>query len=131
MTLSEVLRPKANALTLKASRLSIVLVDTASPPGLALLLSGDLDTDSSGMFQFFAVESLQEMKPPSTLIIDLSAVSYISSTGVGSLATILSETKRRSIKLSLCGIPKHVWNIIDLLGFTSFFSFIDSYKACP
>jgi len=130
MTLSKVLQPKANSPRLKASRLSIGLVDTAAPAGLGLILTGDLDTDSSGEFQSFILEVLQEMKPLSTLVLDLSALSYISSTGVGSLTAILTETKRRRIGLSLCGIPRHIWNIIDLLGFTAFFSFIDSYEAC-
>lgn len=129
MSLSMILQPKANTLKIKAARLSVVLVDTASPPGLALLLSGDLDTDSSSGFQSFVLDSLLEMKPQTTLIIDLASLTYLSSTGVGSLAAILSDTRRRNIRLSLCSIPKHVWNIIDLLGFTAFFTFIDSYEV--
>ena len=131
MSLSATLQPKASALTLRNTRLSIVLVDTASPPGLALLLSGDLDTDTSGGFQGFIIEFLQDIKPPFTLILDLSALSYISSTGVGSLTAILSETRKRRLGLSIYGIPKHIWSIIDLLGFTAFFPVIDSYEACP
>jgi anti-sigma B factor antagonist len=130
MTLSQVLEPRANTPRLKATRLSLMLADSANPSGLVLALAGDLDTDSSGEFQSFVLEALQEMKTPSTLILDLSALSYISSTGVGSLTAILSEARRRRVGLSICGTPKHIWNIIDLLGFTAFFSFIDSYEAC-
>ncbi|MFH2115189.1 MAG: STAS domain-containing protein [Spirochaetota bacterium] len=131
MTLSQILQPRANSFKLKATRLSLEPVDSAKPTGLALVLAGDLDTNSSGEFQSFVLESLSEMKPPSTLILDLSGLTYISSTGVGSLTAILGEAKRRHIALSICGIPKHIWNIIDLLGFTAFFSFIDAFEACP
>jgi anti-sigma B factor antagonist len=130
MTLSQVLQARAGSPRLKASRLSLVLDDCADPGGLVVILTGDLDTDSSGEFQAFVLEALPEMEPLSTLVLDLSALSYISSTGVGSLTAILTETKKRRIRLSLCGIPKHIWNIIDLLGFTAFFSFIDSYEVC-
>jgi anti-sigma B factor antagonist len=107
-----------------------MIADSANPAGLVLALTGDLDTDSSGEFQSFVLETLQQMVSPTTLILDLSALSYISSTGVGSLTAILSEARKRRIGLSICGIPKHIWNIIDLLGFAAFFTFIDSYEAC-
>ena len=131
MSLSEALEPKIATFKAKVKRLPIVFVDTASPEGLAVCISGDLDTDSSYDFQAFMLEILREIKPASCLILDLSGLTYISSTGVGSLTTILSETRKHKIKLHICGVPKHIWNIIDLLGFTAFFSFIDSYQACP
>lgn len=129
MTLSQALQPRASSPRLKASSLSLVLADSVKPNGLVLILSGDLDTDSSGEFQSFVFEALNEMTPPCTLILDLSALTYISSTGVGSLTAILSETRKRRTGLSIYGTPKHIWNIIDLLGLTAFFSFIDSYEA--
>ena len=131
MTLSQELQSRANSPKMKASRLSLALADSIKPTGLVLILAGDLDTDSTGEFLSFVLESLSVMKPPTTLILDLSALKYISSTGVGSLTAILSETRRKGIGLSICSIPKHIWNIIDLLGFTAFFSFIDSYEVDP
>lgn len=131
MTLSQELQSRANSPKMKASRLSLALADSIKPTGLVLILAGDLDTDSSSEFLTFVLESLSVMKPPTTLILDLSALKYISSTGVGSLTAILSETRRKGIGLSIYSIPKHIWNIIDLLGFSAFFSFIDSYEVGP
>ena len=131
MSLSALLQPRADTLRLKANRLSILLHDTASPPGLAVCLSGDLDTDSAGDFQSFVFDSLQNMKPQTTLILDLKELTYISSTGVGSLTAALNDSRRRNIKLAICNIPRQVWNIIALRGVAAFLSFLDSYEVCP
>jgi anti-sigma B factor antagonist len=131
MSTRDRLQLKAESFNAKATRLSIVLADCCEPVGLALLVKGDLDTDSSGHFQTFVFEVLAELQPGSTLILDLAALNYLSSTGVGSLTAILSNAKKRKIGLAISSIPKRIWNIIDLLGFTAFFTFIDSYEVRP
>ncbi len=97
----------------------------ASPPCLAIEVDGVLDTQNSGDFQNMLIQTFETAREYGGLVLDLSRLNYISSTGVGALTTLLVEAQRHSITFQLCRISEQVRSILDVLGFTSFFPMID------
>jgi anti-anti-sigma factor len=89
---------------------------------LELALQGELDLKASSDLTPLLEAAVLDCPPKGRLVLDLSLVSYISSTGVGLLSTILVNAKRRSVSLVLLDIPPRVRNIMDTLGLMSFFT---------
>ncbi|MGO8694439.1 MAG: STAS domain-containing protein [Rectinemataceae bacterium] len=96
-----------------------------SPPRLSIAVDGVLDTQNSGDFQAVMVQAFETAKEYGGLVLELSRLNYISSTGVGALTTLLVEAQRHSIPFQLCRISEQVRSILDILGFTSFFPLFD------
>ena len=65
--------------------------------------------------------ALRECPSRGKVVLDLRLVSYISSTGVGLLATSMVEASKRSVTFALDNITPRVRSIIDTLGLLSFF----------
>jgi anti-anti-sigma factor len=101
---------------------------SAIPPALVIFVSGSLDTDNSGDFGKVLIDSLAEAHARGGLILDLEGLGYISSMGIGSLVSILIESRRQHIPLKLCNMRKGLRFTIDVLGFLTFFEFVDGYE---
>jgi anti-anti-sigma factor len=99
-------------------------VDTRrSPTGdLVLVLAGDLEMKASTDLAPLLDCALLECPPRGRLLLDLSQVGYISSTGVGLIATGMVKAESRSITLVLRDVPPRVRAIMDTLGLLSFFT---------
>ena len=79
-----------------------------------------LDNESSVPF-VKAMERLLEANPSiQTLELDLSEIRYISSTGVGALASVYMSAQRHQTNFSIINPSKHVTTILSLLGFEIF-----------
>jgi anti-sigma B factor antagonist len=96
-----------------------------SPPGLCLAVGGSLDNDNSRDFLQLAQAALDGIRGGDALILDLAGLEYISSTGVGTLTTLLAESRRRETYLFLRGMQERVKAVFDVLGFSEFFSFLE------
>ncbi len=107
---------------------SLTRKTSAAPPALVVVVDGDLDTSDSPDFLKAALAALYEAKKDGGLIIDLAALRYASSTGVGALTSTLIEAKKSDIPFYLCGISKRVMSVFEVLGFSSFFTFIERYE---
>jgi anti-anti-sigma factor len=96
-----------------------------APGTLIIVIEGQLVTDNSPEV-VTQLQKIFEMDPlPSRLVVDLRDLRYASSTGIGAIARLLVECNTRLIPLDLANIPANVKSIFDLLGFSSFFSFIE------
>jgi anti-anti-sigma factor len=93
----------------------------SDPSKLVIGVDGLLNTDNAEDFRDAVVSTLKEADGVKAAAFDLSKLSYISSTGIGSFTVIQSEAKRAGISLCLFGITEKVQSIFDNLGFTSFF----------
>jgi anti-sigma B factor antagonist len=89
---------------------------------LVLALSGELEMKASNDIAPLLEAALFEIPARGRLLLDLSRVGYISSTGVGLLATTMISAKKRLITLVLLDVPPRVRNIMDTLGLLSFFT---------
>lgn len=90
----------------------------------SLKLTGYIDTYNSAFFQ-----KKTEMLINGgfkNFLLDCSDLNYISSTGIGSLATFLRSTQAKDGHLVLLSLQPNVLEIFMILGFTQFFTIKDS-----
>ena len=93
---------------------------------IVLALGGELDMKASSEASPLLESALRECPSHGKLLLDMTRVGYVSSTGVGLLATTMVEANKLSIKLVLLNIPTRVWNIMNALGLLSFFAVEES-----
>jgi anti-anti-sigma factor len=88
---------------------------------IVLALSGELDMKASSDLAPVFDAVFLVCPPRGRIVLDLSHVGYITSTGVGLLTTTMVAAEKRSISLVLLDIPPRIRNIMDALGLMSFF----------
>lgn len=95
---------------------------------LKLIIEADgyLDNVNSMHFMEIVMKAIQENASIKTVVIDLLKISYISSTGIGSLSYILIQTKKTNLVLYLTNVGQKVRSVLNTLGLTDFFNIVDS-----
>ncbi|MEI6796128.1 MAG: STAS domain-containing protein [Methanomassiliicoccales archaeon] len=58
---------------------------------------------------------------PKPLLVDMGGVEYISSGGLRSFLLTLKESKKREVKMCLCGLAPSVSKVFKLAGFNTIF----------
>jgi len=107
--------------------LKLSLCGGSSPSApLMLELDGALDGANSDSFREFASLALAESRSSGGLVLGLARLRYISSTGVGALVNILSESMRSGPALYLKGISPSLRVLFEALGFSRIFSILDA-----
>ena len=92
---------------------------------LILYLKGYLDTRNSHFFTRM-FEDLGDLKRVTdSIVVDCLEIDYISSTGIGSFTMILINCRKQGVELYLSRVRNKVKDVLSLLGFTSFFTFLD------
>lgn len=81
---------------------------------------GELNIQSSPGFHTELVEIC--MQSPSHLLIDLTEVPYIDSSGIGTILEILRRTKQNGGRMSLVGISGHVLDVFKITRMDQVFS---------
>jgi anti-anti-sigma factor len=89
------------------------------PEGEGRLFEDDIDE---------CIEQILQLKDRSveTVAFNLSACSYLNSTGLGDLVKIKDALMDRDIRLVLTNISPRVRSIIDMVGVDSFFNIVES-----
>ena len=80
-------------------------------------VKGDIDLKSSHELRA-AILDLYEKRGQERVVLDLSGVNYIDSSGVASLVEGLQEAKKRSARFILCALneaPRHVLELTRLI----------------
>jgi anti-anti-sigma factor len=126
MTLPKAISEGIDRLAAKQEGLNLAVDESEHPRGLAIHIDGRLDSNNSNDFREFASSALPEAHAIGGMVVELSKVSYISSTGVGALTYLLAEAKRHEVPFYLQGMTEHTKAVFDVLGFTSFFSCVDA-----
>jgi len=62
------------------------------------------------------------------IILDLSELLYISSSGIGAMTTLRMQADHKKSPLFLVGMNEKVRKVSDILGFTGFFQLADSIE---
>ncbi|MEW5693910.1 MAG: STAS domain-containing protein [Candidatus Hydrogenedentota bacterium] len=78
-------------------------------------LTGFLDGHTSPRLK--AVFEKLYSKESVKIIVDMAGVSYISSTGIGTLMGALNLSEKNKGVLKICSLPTKILNIISMLGF--------------
>jgi anti-sigma B factor antagonist len=85
-------------------------------------VQGDIDLRRSVAFQNELSRVLSER--PRRLVINLSGVSYMDSSGIASLVKILSRTRKHSIDLRLCELSDRVQSLFEITRLNSVFKIV-------
>ena len=81
--------------------------------GAAIIdVSGDIDLNRSLDFQRSLLDVLEDR--PHRIVVNLSGVPYMDSSGVASLVKLLSRTRRVGTQLCLVGLTQRVQNLFEI-----------------
>ena len=101
--------------------LDLELQKVGSVPGCAVVaMKGYIDTYNTPPFQRQVEKAIQAGY--CRLIFDFSGITYVSSTGIGAFTQFLKKAKPRGGDLVLVGMIPSVFEVFQLLGFSSFFN---------
>jgi len=84
-------------------------------------VAGKIDSDTSP--QFTKVLSGLVASGKTKIVIDLSAVTFMSSAGIGASVKILNDCRSKKGDLRIAGIQSEVKKVFELLGFAAAFTF--------
>lgn len=87
-------------------------------------VQGDIDLHRSAAFQQGLLGVLDEN--PSRIVVDLSTVPYMDSSGVASLVKLLSRTKKLGVSLVLLSPSPKVRSILEITRLDGVFTLADS-----
>lgn len=99
-----------------------------SPPAGILSFEGILDHSNTIEFAEAVMEFFGGEWEEHPLILDLSGLQYISSSGIGSFTTIRVQADHKSSPLYLLNMNTKIRTVFDQLGFSSFFEIIDDLQ---
>jgi anti-sigma B factor antagonist len=89
-------------------------------------LSGELDIYTVGRFR----EDVQDLEPASTrIIIDLSDVTLVDSSGLGALVSLLNRSREGDGQLGLVCPQRRLRRVFEIAGLRRAFTFGDDYEA--
>ncbi|HOE96327.1 MAG TPA: STAS domain-containing protein [Candidatus Sumerlaeota bacterium] len=104
------------------------LYPDGGPPGIVeVRVSGFLDAHTVDVFEKSMEETIAQGY--NRVIMNLGALNYISSAGIGALMVLLQQLRRRQGEMVILQPSAKVFKILDLLGFTKIFSIADSPEA--
>jgi anti-anti-sigma factor len=63
------------------------------------------------------------------LVIDMSKLDYMSSAGLRALTTAQRNSKHMGGEVILAEVPKNVHEVLEVVGFTDFFTILDSVSS--
>lgn len=90
--------------------------------------------DVKGEMDLYNAHQLKELvnkmleKKINSFVINMEAVEYIDSSGVGSLIAICNTLKKQSAKLAISGVHGSVKKVIELTKLTTFFPLANSLE---
>ncbi len=94
-------------------------IDIRSRGGVTVVaLTGDLDTSTSRAVR---TDVLPRVEPDGKMIMDLSAVSYMSSAGLRFLLSLYRHTANHNGNLALVGVSPEIRDTMEVTGFLDFF----------
>ncbi|MGA2612236.1 MAG: STAS domain-containing protein [Spirochaetia bacterium] len=92
---------------------------------LVIFASGYIDTYNSLGFQRRTEKVVKAGFV--RLVIDMSAVNYVSSTGVGALTNLLKLVKPQNGDIVLLNIQPKIFEVLELLGFSKYFQVMENF----
>ncbi len=93
---------------------------------LVVTLAGDVDLHRTPELQQELVRVVE--RRPRRIVLDLTAVQYMDSSGVASLVKLLSSTRRQNVELKLCGLTHRVRSIFEITRLETVFDICPTLK---
>lgn len=99
-------------------------VDTKTiDEGVLISVSGSIDSRTAGQLQTQIMDRVSETK---NAVLDLSAVSFVSSAGLRVLLMVYRQIKAKDGKVILVGISEEIRDVMAMTGFINFFIISDT-----
>jgi anti-sigma B factor antagonist len=80
-------------------------------------ISGRLDTSSAPVFDAQLAPLLAQPRP--RILLDLGAVTYVSSAGLRSILQLVKHAAAHKGRVGMFGAPPHIMEVIEISGFPS------------
>ena len=84
--------------------------------------AGDIDLHRSAHFQQVLLSLLEHR--PKKIVVDLSGVGYMDSSGVASLVKLLARVRRKQISLMLAGLNERVRSVFEITRLDTVFQIV-------
>lgn len=97
-----------------------------SKQGEAVIVAplGDIDLTASPQLKVELKRVAGANPPPSRVIVDLSGVSYMDSSGLATLVEVLQASRKAHFKLIICGLQPRVRAIFDIAKLAMVFTIV-------
>ncbi|MBP7937296.1 MAG: STAS domain-containing protein [Phycisphaerae bacterium] len=89
-----------------------------------VVLSGEVDLHHTPEVHKALVGACQQR--PERLVINLSEVGYMDSSGIGTLVEIFRRVKSFGGKLVLCGLNERVYSVFEITRLNKFFEILET-----
>jgi len=95
-------------------------IEATQQAGVCIVsVSGSVDSLTSDEAESFLDQQIE--RGETRLVLDLTDVNYMSSSGLRVLMGTLKSTRQHKGDLYLAGLQNHIHELLDLAGFTSIF----------
>lgn len=98
------------------------LTGNETGPDIRLVLEGELDVASAPVL-LETLEDAAHSGSCKSIGLDVSALSYIDSTGIGVLVTLEKRARASGITLSMSSPTEEFIKLLDVMGLREFFAF--------
>lgn len=106
---------------------SVTIQSEKLPDGVVLAPSGEIDLSRSPSMRAQVAEVMKTA--PKRLVIDLSGVPYMDSSGVATLVEALQSTRKCGAKLLLCALTPRVRSILEISRLDTVFTIVADRAA--
>jgi anti-sigma B factor antagonist len=104
----------------------VIIASESLDDGQYLALSGDIDLSRSPAMRQELLHLAE--KGWQRLVIDLSDVSYMDSSGVATLVEALQQQRKHGGRMILCGLQERVRSIFEIARLDMVFTIVDSKR---
>jgi anti-sigma B factor antagonist len=116
---------KSSTTIINMSGATELVVDVETlPDGFILRPKGDVDMARSPALRIKLTEALKGK--PARLVVDLSDVPYMDSSGLATLIEALQTTRKNKIKFIVCNLSPRVRSILEIARLTTVFTVVDN-----
>jgi anti-anti-sigma factor len=98
------------------NRLECEIDNATSGAECVVTVRGDIDLASAPDFESSLRTAVEAS--PSTITIDLAALTFIDSSGLRVLVSLSKEAQSRGATLRLRNVPRHAQRVLDITGLT-------------
>ena len=106
---------------------SVIESSQAIDDGVCLQLTGEIDLSRSPELRHLLIQTAAEKHP--RVVIDLSGVPYMDSSGVATLVEALQAQRKGGGKMVLCSLQPKVMSIFEIARLNMVFTIVDDLEA--
>ena len=104
------------------TQIELTMADAVGVPnGVVVKVKGDIDSTTATTFsdEIFAILN---NGPVVNIIVDLSDLRYVNSTGLGTFLNITKSVRLKGGSFAICNVNENISDVIDIIGATAVLS---------